>query len=323
MIPIRDINVPRNVPLITRFLIFVNVLVFLVQLGQGEGIQEFIFTYGLVPARYSYSEIAARFTLAQQVFSFISFMFLHGSLWHLVGNAWFLYIFGDNVEDALGSLTFFVFYVCCGVLSGLFHLVLYPESTIPVIGASGAVAGVMGAYMVRYPRASILTLVPVLFIPFFIEVPAAVFLGLWFLFQFTSAVLFDSQGGGIAWWAHVGGFAAGMVLSKIFTKLPGMITMKEYLERFTRKRRGPRLYRVREYGYKGDDCHGVIHVTPYEAVHGARKIISIPRGTKKKTFVISIPPGVQDGQVIRLAGMGRYLNDGSESDCYLTIRVDR
>ena len=151
MIPIRDTIQSKNYPIVNTIIIAANVLVYLVQLTQGDRLNQFIITYGLVPARYSVPQIAAYFTIGQQVLSFFSFMFLHGGFWHLLGNMWSLYIFGDNVEDRLGPLRYLLFYLLCGFLSGVSHLFVNWHSQVPTIGASGAIAGVMGAYLLLFP----------------------------------------------------------------------------------------------------------------------------------------------------------------------------
>ncbi len=133
----------------------------------------------------------------------MSYMFLHGGFWHFLGNMWFLYIFGDNIESRMGSLKFLGFYGICGILSGFFHFLLHPVSPIPTIGASGAVAGVMGAYFLFFPRTKILTLFPIVIFPLFFEIPAFIFLGIWFLMQFMNAAG-SGASTGVAWWAHVG-----------------------------------------------------------------------------------------------------------------------
>ena len=148
MIPIRETNRSETYPLVNNCIIAVTVLAFIIEMAHGRGIQDFVYLYGLVPARYADPRIAAYFTTSQQVLSFFTFMFLHGGVLHLVANMWFLYIFGDNVEDRLGHLRYFVFYMLCGLASGTAHLIINWHSNIPTIGASGAIAGVMGAYLI-------------------------------------------------------------------------------------------------------------------------------------------------------------------------------
>jgi membrane associated rhomboid family serine protease len=222
LIPIRDTIRSETYPIINYVLIALNILAFLVEQLQGRNLNEFIFTYGLVPARYSVPQISAQFTSGQQVIAFLAFMFLHGGFFHLLGNMWFLYIFGDNVEDRLGHFRYLVFYLLCGWASGISYLVLNWASQVPTIGASGAIAGVMGAYFILYPRAKVLTLVPIFFFLYFIKIPAFLFLGVWFLFQSLSAAALSAQTSGIAWWAHVSGFIFGIIFLKLFQRLPGI-----------------------------------------------------------------------------------------------------
>ncbi len=239
MIPIRDTIRSETYPIINYVLIGLNILAFFVEQSLGRNLNEFIFTYGLVPARYSIPQISAHFTTAQQVIAFLTFMFLHGGFFHLLGNMWFLYIFGDNVEDRLGHFRYLAFYLLCGLASGISHLFLNWTSQIPTIGASGAIAGVMGAYFILYPRAKVLTLIPIFFFIQFVEIPAFVFLGFWIFFQFLSAA-FSAQTGGIAWWAHIGGFVFGIIFLKLFQLLPGMHTGRKF-RNLTRKRPSRRL----------------------------------------------------------------------------------
>ncbi|MGB4548438.1 MAG: rhomboid family intramembrane serine protease [Syntrophales bacterium] len=319
MIPIRDQIRSRNYPVVNMALIAVNVALFLLQLTQADHIEAFMFTYGLVPARYSSPEVSSHFTLFEQTVPFISFMFLHGGFWHLLGNMWSLYIFGDNVEDHFGSAKYLVFYLLCGWASALTHLYFNWESQIPTIGASGAIAGVMGAYLLLYPRSRILTLIPVFFIPYFIEVPALFFLGIWFVFQFLYASVSDPQMGGVAWWAHIGGFVAGMVLTKLSSFLPDF----GLSERLSRERTTtPRLQVVRPDPPAEDlDLHGRIVVTPMEAMSGTRKMITLIRDGERKLVNVIIPPGVKTGTRLRLADMGRKGGSGERGDFYLELAV--
>jgi membrane associated rhomboid family serine protease len=150
-------------------------------------------------------------------------MFLHGGWLHIAFNMWTLFIFGDNIEDRMGPLRFTAFYLLCGVLASAAHIALAPGSVTPTIGASGAIAGVLGAYLLLYPRGLVIVLVPILIFPFFFAVPAFLYLGLWVLLQFFSGVasLADSGAGGVAWWAHLGGFVAGIVLHRAFLSRRG------------------------------------------------------------------------------------------------------
>lgn len=220
MFPLRD-NVPAHrPPVMTIAIIAVNTLVFLFQLSLGpEATQTLFYHYGLVPARLTNPVWAAQLGMGFSLVPFLTTQFLHGGLLHLVGNMWMLWIFGDNVEDRLGSGRYLGFYLGCGGAAGLLHFLTNWSSTVPAVGASGAIAGVLGAYFLLHPHARVLTLVPVFFYPLFIEIPAAVFLGLWFLMQlFSGALSLLGPGGGIAWWAHIGGFLAGMLWLQQFVR---------------------------------------------------------------------------------------------------------
>jgi membrane associated rhomboid family serine protease len=323
MIPIRDTIRSETYPIVNSLMIAVNVLVFFVELSQRQELNKFIYAYGLVPARYSIPQISAYFTAGQQAIAFLTFMFLHGGFLHLLGNMWFLYIFGDNVEDRLGHLRYLVFYLVCGLASGISHLALNWHSEIPTIGASGAIAGVMGAYFILYPKAKVLTLIPIFFFFQFLEVPAFLFLGVWFLFQFLSAAGTSAQMGGIAWWAHIGGFIFGIIFLKLFEMLPETGAGKKF-QGLTRKRSTPRLQVIRPAG-GGDDAHlyGVVSVSEREALFGAHKLVNIARGFKKKTFLLTIPPGVSAGSKLRLKGMGREMPEGGKGDLYLKVQISR
>ena len=323
MIPLRDTIPAKNYPVVTHALIGINLLVFLVQMTQGAHLDRFVFTYGLVPARYTVDEVAAHFNGFQQAFAFVSFMFLHGGFWHLLGNLWFLYIFGDNVEDRLGHLRYVLFYLGCGIASGVAHLLLNRYSTVPTIGASGAIAGIMGAYFLSYPRARILTLIPILFIPWFIEIPAFYFLAIWLLIQLVSATGVIGSGGGIAWWAHIGGFVFGMLALKTLDYLPKTgLTSK--VNRLTRVKGSPRLQVIQPVGL-GPDPHlyGTISITEHEARAGTRKVVSISRGLKKRLFRVTIPARISDGKMLRLRGMGKQIGTDRFGDLLLKVTVER
>ena len=160
MFPIRDTAPCKNYPVVNTLIIALNILIYFFQLTLGSELNRFLYSYGLVPARYTEHELSRFFSFSQQLSAPFTFMFLHGSFWHLITNMWSLYIFGDNIEDRLGPFRYLVFYIMCGIASGFSHFFLNFDSTVPVIGASGAIAGVMGAYFVLYPRAKILTLIP-------------------------------------------------------------------------------------------------------------------------------------------------------------------
>ncbi len=221
MFPLRDTIPSRRPPIMTWALIGLNVLVFGLEMTLSpDGLEALFYVFGLVPARFIGGEWAGWMALPPEAYwSFFTNMFLHGGAAHLIGNMWTLWIFGDNVEDRMGSLRFLIFYVLCGLSAGIVHVLLNPTSSVPAVGASGAISGVLGAYFVLFPRAHVITFVPILFLPYFFVLPASVYLLLWFIIQFFSgtASLFVSQGvGGIAWWAHIGGFVAGVVLHRLF-----------------------------------------------------------------------------------------------------------
>jgi rhomboid family protein len=203
LIPLRDIIPSRTTPVVTIALIAINVLVFLFELSLGRGVDAFTLYWGLVPAAFSW---VAVFTS----------MFLHGGVLHVAGNMLYLWIFGDNVEDRMGHGRFLVFYLLCGVAAALAQTITAPDSVLPMVGASGAIAGVMGAYFVLYPKSRIVTLIPLFFFFQVIEVPAILFLGIWFLMQFVNGlgsivtVAAGQSAGGVAFWAHVAGFVAGI-----------------------------------------------------------------------------------------------------------------
>jgi membrane associated rhomboid family serine protease len=321
MIPIHDTLRSSTYPVVTHLLIGVNLAVFLFQMTLGPELERFIYFYGLVPARYSVPRIAGYFSLGQQLFALLSFMFLHGGFWHLLGNMWSLYIFGDNVEDHLGPLRYLGFYLLCGLVSGLTHILLNLGSNVPTIGASGAIAGVMGAYFLLHPRARILTLIPIFFIPYFIEIPAFFFLGVWLLLQFLNAA--GSQAGmtGIAWWAHIGGFIGGMLLVKVLDQLP-VTGVSRPVRQATAKKRSYHLQVIHPSGTANDpNLFGEITITPFEAATGTDKLINIPWGFQKRLFRVAVPPGIHEGNTLRLKQMGRQLPDGRRGDLLLKVRI--
>ena len=321
MIPIRDTNRSRNYPVVNILLITANVFVYLVELGQGPLQARFVYVYGLVPARYSVPEIASYFTPWQQVIAFFSFMFLHGGFWHLLGNMWSLYIFGDNVEDRLGPVRYLIFYLLCGWISGLSHLITNLYSEIPTIGASGAIAGVMGAYLVLFPSSRILTLIPIFFIPYFIEIPAFLFLGLWFLLQFISAAGSGGRAAGIAWWAHIGGFLFGMILLKLFIKAPAIGGLRKW-QAATSKTKTPHLQVIRTNSSQDSpNIYSQISLTPREAQFGTRKLVNVPWGLRSRIFRVTVPPGVQEGTILRLSGAGKRISESERGDLLLTILI--
>ncbi len=321
MLPLRDTIPSKSYPVVNYLIIASNVFVYFIQTAQGPALQKFIFIYGLVPMRYSEPQVGQYFSVGQQIFSFFSYMFLHGGLWHLLGNMWSLYIFGDNVEDRLGPFRYLVFYILCGLASGATHLAINWGSRVPTIGASGAIAGVMGAYFLLYPHSKILTFIPIFFIPYFIEVPAFFFLGLWFLMPFLSAAGSPAHGGGTAWWAHIGGFLFGMLFLRLFLRSPGL-GISQRLKQKTAKKKTPRLQVIRTTSRPNDpNLYGIITITPVEAKFGTKKLVNITWGFHKRLFRVHVPPGVRDGTVLRLAGMGRQTRSKSRGDLYLRVKI--
>jgi membrane associated rhomboid family serine protease len=321
MIPLRDTIQSRNYPIVRNALIVVNVLVYLWELAQGPNLQRAFYAYGIVPVRYSNPDIALHFSFFEQIFPFVTSIFLHGGFFHLLGNMWFLYIFGDNVEDRLGSFRFSVFYVLSGVAAGLIHLLSNWHSQLPTVGASGAIAGVMGAYFLLYPKARILAVVPIFFFPFFFELPAFFFLGYWALLQLLYGTISHGLAGGVAWWAHVGGFLFGLASIRLFESLP-KTGIGERTSRFTERRRTPRIQQIRPMETAEDlDTHGNLVVTPREAEFGTRKLVTVPY--RRRTVLLTIPANVRDGTRLRLQGMGKRSGTGESGDMIITIRVGK
>ena len=212
MFPLYDTVRSRKFPLINLILILANVLVFLYELQLGpDALKDFIFTWGLIPANI-FSDPDTTWT------TFFSSMFLHGGWFHIINNVWVLFIFGDNVEAGMGKIRYLVFYLLSGVAAGLMQSYIQPSSAVPMIGASGAVAGVLGAYLILFPRSRIASLVPILFIFTIVEIPAMLFLIFWFVSQLYSGLGAIQGGGesGIAWWAHIGGFMFGVLMVSFF-----------------------------------------------------------------------------------------------------------
>jgi membrane associated rhomboid family serine protease len=227
MIPIRD-DAPRySTPYITYTLLALNIIVFLFELSlPGSSRAQFMYQFGMLPTHVTGALVGVPgVSFAGAFIPIITSMFLHASWMHLIFNMLFLHIFGDNIEDYLGHFRFLVFYLLTGLAAALAHILMNPTSNVPSVGASGAIAGVMGAYFVLYPSARVLTLVPFFFV-FFVWLPAWVMLGYWFVGQFlagaATAIAYASQtsGGGVAFWAHVGGFVAGLAMIKLFPTRP-------------------------------------------------------------------------------------------------------
>ena len=216
MIPLRDDNPRRTFPIVNYVLIAANILGFLWELRLGNSLDRAIMQVGFIPARFW---ITGYWTA--DLFSIVISMFLHGGFLHIGSNMLYLWIFGDNVEDRLGHFRYLLFYFLCGFGATYAHAIFSPSSRLPAIGASGAIAGVLGAYFFLFPLSRVIVLVPILFFPFFFELPAATYLAIWALGQVFSGTLSLAEArdvGGIAWWAHVGGFIAGIVLHFFFIR---------------------------------------------------------------------------------------------------------
>lgn len=223
VIPLRDENPTQTIPLVTIAIILVNILVFLYELALGSDLNSFINSYALFPGRFTQSLSASPLTFTAFLPIFSS-MFMHGGFIHIIGNMLYFWIFGNNIEDVLGHMKFFFFYLICGVGAALAHILSAPDSALPTLGASGAIAGVLAAYLLLFPRARVLTLIPIFFFIELAELPAFLIIGLWFVLQLANGVAsITSQPvsagvGGVAWFAHIGGFLTGLLLILVLRK---------------------------------------------------------------------------------------------------------
>lgn len=214
MFPIRDTIRSRSFPLVNWAIIILNVLVFFFQANlPASGVENFISDFALTPANVNLQNPVT-------LIPFFSHIWLHGSLYHLISNMWMLVIFGDNVEDRLGSVRYLFFYVLGGIAAGVLQYLFTVDPAIPAVGASGAIAAVMGAYFLFYPQSRVVTFVPIFFFGWFVNIPSFVFLGIWFGSQLLNGVIELTAAvgaiGGVAWWAHIGGFAFGLIMGNIF-----------------------------------------------------------------------------------------------------------
>ncbi|MYC68428.1 MAG: rhomboid family intramembrane serine protease [Acidobacteriia bacterium] len=219
MIPLRDLTPRQRTPFVAWTLVLVNVAVFAYQyfvLDSGQAQTAFLASFAAVPANVG-AAVLGQESLVVGLMPLVTSMFLHGGFMHLLGNMWFLWIFGDNVEDELGHAKFLLFYLACGVLATLAHFAAEPSSTVPLVGASGAIAGVMGAYLMRFPRSRVIVLLPLIVIWTTVQLPAFVMLLYWFAIQVLNGTA-ASSGAGVAWWAHVGGFVIGAGLALYLTR---------------------------------------------------------------------------------------------------------
>jgi membrane associated rhomboid family serine protease len=216
MLPIQVAVPGRYPPVITWCLIALNSGIFLFQISLSPSeLELFVQRFALIPARY-FGPYAPPDQSVVEYLPFLTNMFLHGGFLHLIFNMWTLWLFGPTVEDRLGRARYLAFYLACGLFASLAHTIFNPTSTIPALGASGAISGVLGGFMLMFPLARLVVVIPILFFPFFFELPAVVFAGFWFVMQVLSGTVqlfMPVEGGGVAWWAHIGGFVAGVVLT--------------------------------------------------------------------------------------------------------------
>ena len=219
MFPLHDDNPSKTVPFINYGLIAICVAAFLWQLSLGPAVQNSIFGLGMIPAvLFNIKPLAPQLEIVPAFVTLFTSMFLHGSWMHLIGNVIYLWIFGDNVEDAMGHKRFIIFYLLCGVAAALAQAIPNPASEVPMIGASGAISGVLGAYLLLYPHARVLVVIPLGFIFYTARINAGWVLALWFGIQIVSSIMASGQQGGVAWGAHIGGFIAGLLLVPFFKK---------------------------------------------------------------------------------------------------------
>lgn len=217
MIPLRDENPTRSVPFVTLGIIIVNILVFIYELNLGSRLEDAIMSFAVIPY-----DVTHRIIDPRVIFSLFSSLFFHGGFSHILGNMLYLWVFGNNIEDRLGHLRFIFFYFACGVFATLGHIIFALNSKTPLIGASGAISGILGAYLILFPRAKVLVLFPIFLFWRIIKVSAKWFLLFWIILQFfngtTSRFFMDATGeGGVAWFAHIGGFFAGIFLLWVLT----------------------------------------------------------------------------------------------------------
>jgi membrane associated rhomboid family serine protease len=224
MLPLHDTIRSKSFPAANLTLIGLNVLVFLYEISLSPArLARFTDTYGLVPIRLHLAHPALLLQNPFPLITLFTAMFIHGGWFHLLSNMWVLFIFGDNVEDRMGSFGYIVFYIFAGLVANLLQALVFPTSTIPAIGASGAIAGTLGAYFLLFPMAKVLTLILIFLIPWFVELPAVIFIGFWFVSQLFSGLFSlgmpaGANVGGVAWWAHIGGFVFGLLFARWFAR---------------------------------------------------------------------------------------------------------
>ncbi|HJQ38687.1 MAG TPA: rhomboid family intramembrane serine protease [Thermoanaerobaculia bacterium] len=231
MIPLRTTLERRSTPIVNRTLVAANVVVFTAQLFMGQMTERVIQTFGFLPARFV-DPAAFNYAPWEVAITLVTSLFLHGGFVHLIGNLIYLWVFGGAVEEVLGHARFLLLYLCCGALGSLTHTMLFPQSSVPSIGASGSIAGILGAFLVLLPHGRIVTLFPLVVYWAMAEIPAVLFLPIWFGMQFFNGFLSLQAARrayevvGIAWWAHVGGFLFGALMAVIFRVMRGSATMR-------------------------------------------------------------------------------------------------
>ncbi len=221
MFPLKDTIPSTSFPIVTLGIIVFNFVVFFYELTLGPQLNVFINQYGIIPSNFMSTVNKNMFYIFPSSIPLFTSIFIHGGWMHIIGNMWYLWIFGDNIEDRTGHFRFFLFYVLCGLAAGVSYIIINPASNLPTIGASGAISGVMGAYLVLFPRARILTLIFLIIFIQVIEIPVIFFLGFWILIQVISGGIksgLANESGGVAWWAHIGGFFIGLLMVFFFRK---------------------------------------------------------------------------------------------------------
>ena len=220
MIPLKDDNPTSGRPVVTYFLIGTCVVVFLMQLGsQSYRTGQLFYSYGLIPSvLMGHDQLPMDLYAVPAYMTIFSSMFMHGGWIHLIGNMWYMKIFADNIEDNLGPRNFIIFYILCGIGAAMAQVLMDTHSQVPMIGASGAIGGVLGAYLINHPNARVLVLIPFGFFSQLIKIRAIYVLGFWFILQFINSAMSSSQGGGVAYAAHIGGFISGIILILFFNK---------------------------------------------------------------------------------------------------------
>jgi len=220
MIPLKDDNPTSGKPIVTYFLIGTCILVFLIQLGsQSYKTGEMFYSYGLIPSvLMGHNQLPLDLYAVPGFVTIFTSMFMHGGFMHLIGNMLYMWIFADNIEDSLGPKKFIIFYLLCGIGAAMSQVLMDTNSQIPMVGASGAIGGILGAYLINYPKAKVLVLIPFGFFSQLIKIKAIYVLGFWFLLQFINSSTASAQGGGVAYAAHIGGFISGVILILFFNK---------------------------------------------------------------------------------------------------------